>query len=236
MKTGDSPVYAYQRRASMIDFPGRMAAVFLTAGCNFRCGFCHNPHLIEPSEQTLPWEQLEAICSKFQEQWVNAAVVSGGEPTRHKNLPDLIQFFKQFGWAVKLDTNGSNPDLLEGLLPDVDYVAMDIKCSLDCYPQLTGYKRTDKLKRSIELLKQNSTPFEFRTTVISTVHNKEELEQIAMLAEGAPLHILQPFVPRDNLPNEQMRNLPRTSPDMLDIAQKIIQPKVETLRVYGAQS
>jgi pyruvate formate lyase activating enzyme len=101
-------VYAYLEKPSMVDYPGRYAAVFFTSGCNFRCGFCHNATLMGRQKAALTWEQLTEAATRFKNNWVNGIVITGGEPTCSDDLVDLIRFFKErFGFAVKLDTNGS---------------------------------------------------------------------------------------------------------------------------------
>ena len=128
MESASSAIHAHRTQSTLKDFPGRMAALFFTAGCNFRCGFCHNPDLFTTAK-TYSWEELDAICATFRKQWVSAATITGGEPTLHASLPETIRFMKKRGFAIKLDTNGSNPEMLEEVIADLNYVAMDIKNS-----------------------------------------------------------------------------------------------------------
>lgn len=211
-----SPVYAFQKNPTMIDFPGRLAALLFTTGCNFRCGFCHNAVLMGERKPGLPWERLRAACKEFREQWVDGAVISGGEPTLDKNaLVTLIDFLKGMGFAVKLDTNGSRPDVLREVLPLLDGVAMDIKCSLDTYPQLAAFEAVHNLQESIDLIKTHIPQHEFRTTVIESIHTDTELAAMRPLVDGAARYVLQPFVPQDDLPDPAFRELPRTSPSAM---------------------
>jgi pyruvate formate lyase activating enzyme len=208
-----SPVYAYLKRPSMIDFPGKLAVVMFSTGCNFACGFCHNATLMGKPKEGLAWDKLSKACDEFKEQWVDAVVISGGEPTLDPDgLAELIDFLKQRGFAVKLDTNGSRPDVLESVLPHIDYVAMDVKISLPKYKDFVGFGDTDKIRRSVELIRDSGVRHEFRTTVIEGVHDEADIRQIATLINGADRYVLQPFLPHEDLPHPKFRETPRTSP------------------------
>jgi pyruvate formate lyase activating enzyme len=196
-----SPVAAILPDASMVDFPGRLAAVLFLPGCPFRCGYCHNPELWNPNLPRLSWTDLDAACRRFRDNWTDAAVITGGEPTLSPDLPDLVARLKRHGLAVKLDTNGSNPDLLASLLPSVDYVAMDIKCPPADYPRRTGFSDLPSLERSIALVKTLGPRGEFRTTVLPAWHTPAAIQTMAewvhSLGDGAPAThwYLQPFPP-----------------------------------------
>ncbi len=207
-----SSIYAYLEKPSMVDYPGHFAAVFFISGCGFTCGFCHNAALMGKKQAGLTWETLEAVCEKFKKDWVNGIVMTGGEPTTADDLVELIRFFKErFGFSVKLDTNGSNPERLAACLPFIDYVAMDIKCGLSAYPEFVGFPDTGKIQRSIDLIRSKARDYEFRTTVIETVHTDEQMTEICAAIKGSHRYVLQAFVPRDELPEEQYRNAPRTT-------------------------
>lgn len=209
-------IYGYLTNPSMVDYPGHLSAVFFVSGCNFSCGFCHNAALLGAPQPGLSREGLDAACREFDQQWVKAAVVSGGEPTLANDLPELLQGFRQRGWAVKLDTNGSRPEVLRQIIPLVDYVAMDIKCPLAQYPQLTGFRQLDAIRQSVDLIKQQAPDYEFRTTIIPGVHDEAAMQQLAPLLTGAKRYILQPFVPKPGLLDPAFETLPRTSPDLLN--------------------
>jgi len=195
----------------MVDYPKRFAAVFFTSGCNFACGFCHNATLMGRRQKGLSWETLEAAIAKFKREWINGIVITGGEPTCCNDLVELIQFFKGMGLAVKLDTNGSNPDRLEECLPLVDYVAMDIKCGLEAYPDVVRFADTEKIQRSIELIRTSAKDYEFRTTVIESVHTDEQMDNMRATIQGAKRYALQAFIPRDDLPRQEFRSASRTT-------------------------
>ncbi len=143
---------------------------------------------------------------------MNGVVITGGEPSCTDGLLKLIHFFKdRFGFAVKLDTNGSNPAVLAECLPHVDYVAMDIKCGLSAYPDIVRFPDTDKIRQSIELIRAGARDYEFRTTVIETIHTDEQMEEVRALVDGAKRYALQAFIPREELPLAEYRTLPRTT-------------------------
>jgi len=229
-----SPVYAWLRNPSMVDYPGHLAAVFFTAGCNFACGFCHNAELMGVPRAGTPWEKLEAACRRFADDWVAAAVITGGEPTLSAELPELIRFLKKHGWKVKLDTNGSCPEMLSACLPLLDYVAMDIKTSLEGYGALTGYGDAQALTRSMALIMEGARDYEFRTTLIAGVHEAATLAAMVPLVAGAKRYVLQPFVPSETLPGACFRTLARTSSGMLQAAKAVFDGHVGELIVRGA--
>lgn len=196
----------------MVDYPGHFAAVFFTSGCNFSCGFCHNASLMGTKQAGLSWDHLEAACAKFRKDWTNGVVITGGEPTCTDDLIKLIRFFKdRFGFAVKLDTNGSNPARLAECLPHVDYIAMDVKTGLSGYAELVRFSDTDKIQQSIDLIKAQAKNYEFRTTVIETVHTDEQMDEVAEIIAGSRRFALQAFIPRDELPDSAYRSVPRTT-------------------------
>jgi pyruvate formate lyase activating enzyme len=176
-------------KQSLIDYPGKIAAVLFTLGCNFRCSYCHNPELVLPelTDQKIPISTEEIITYlSARKKWLDGVVVTGGEPTIHKGLPDFLQQLKEMGYAVKLDTNGSNPGMLEEIIRNqsVDYIAMDIKDIPEekVYASITGIKNaadiTTNIIHSIGILKHSAIEYEFRTTCIPKVHSAGRLAQI----------------------------------------------------------
>lgn len=211
-KSEHSPVYAYLEKPSMVDYPKHFAAVFFVSGCGFRCGFCHNAALMGEKQTGLSWDKIETACTTFKKEWINGVVITGGEPTVNPDLVELIIFFKErFGFDVKLDTNGANPARLAECLPLVDYVAMDIKCALPAYPEFVGFSDIGKIQHSIDLIRSEAKDYEFRTTVIETVHTDEQMSAIYETIKGSKRYTLQAFIPRDELPDAHYRNIPRTT-------------------------
>jgi pyruvate formate lyase activating enzyme len=186
------------QRFSLIDFPGRISAIVFTQGCNFRCPYCHNPELVDPSQYgpILP----EAGVISFLEQRrgrLDAVTLTGGEPTLQPDIDRFLQEIKGMGYLTKIDTNGSNPDLLDRLIRGrlVDYLAMDVKGPLRKYEEIANVKvETAKIRRSIELIAASGIEHEFRTTVVRSELDRADLRETAELLNSG-LYFLQPFVP-----------------------------------------
>ncbi len=195
----------------MVDYGGHMAAVFFVSGCNFQCGFCHNAELLAKGTRGLDWDRLQRACERFREHWVDAAVVTGGEPTLQPDLQRLLRYFRNLGWSIKLDTNGSRPHVLRECLPLVDYVAMDLKAAPSRYAELTGCGDTNAIAESLALIRSEARDYELRTTIIETFHDDGQMAELGELIRGVRRYVLQPFVPRDNLPRRSFRKAQRTS-------------------------
>lgn len=175
-------------KQSFIDWEGKTTAVIFTKGCNFRCGYCHNPELVYPKliEQTA--DISETLIFDFlstRKNWLDGVVITGGEPTLQNNLKEFIFEIKKLGYAVKLDTNGSLPMILKDLLESnlVDYVAMDIKTILDLeeYQKICGIKDQQlfqKVQESIEILKESGIDYQLRTTIVPQFHTKEMINKL----------------------------------------------------------
>ena len=229
-----SPVFGILRNPSMVDYPGRLSGVMFIAGCNFRCGFCHNAaELGGPLRPGMPWSQLERACRRFRDNWVEAVTITGGEPTLHPGLPELIRRLRAWGFLVKLDTNGSRPDVLETVLPHVDYAAMDVKCSLPRYADFVKFADGDKVRKSIGLIRSHAADYEFRTTVVPGVHDADEIRQVAELVAGSRRLALQAFVPRADLPDPTLRTMPRTAPETLRHLAEVVRPYVDEVILRG---
>ena len=232
----DSPVYGFLKNPSLVDYPNRYAAVFFVSGCNFRCGFCHNPELLEAKSRRIGWDRLAETCRAFSENWVNGAVITGGEPTLAPGLPDLIEFFKGLGWAVKLDTNGWNAAVLEACLPILDYTAMDVKADRAGYEELTGFADVERIAESVAVIKDQAADHEFRTTIIQDFHTDGRMRGIGSLIEGARRYVMQPFVPREGLPDPAFESMARTSPDRMRELEGLMRPYAREVCVRGASS
>jgi pyruvate formate lyase activating enzyme len=186
------------RKTSLIDYPNKIASVLFTPGCNLRCPFCHNWRIIVDPKPPFLQEEAALRILESRKKYVDAVVVSGGEPTMHKEIPRFLKKLKDKGFAVKLDTNGFYPHVLEECLAYVDYVALDVKTSLEKYEHL-GAKDTAPLLRSIEMLKTGKVNYELRTTVVPNFVNSEDISRISELAKGAKAFALQQFIPEDTL-------------------------------------
>ncbi len=230
--TGHASVYGYRRNPTLSDYPEHLAALFFVSGCNFLCRFCHNAALAN-RRQGISWARLREVAQSFQSQWVSGAVISGGEPTVADDLPLLLEFFRSLGWAVKLDTNGSCPDVLWNNMDRMDYVAMDVKSSLANYPLLTGFKDTGRIRESIRLLQSAPCAAEFRMTILEPFHTDSELHAMGELVHGQRPVYLQPFLPREDLPYIPWRSESRTSPAYLEHARSILLDYVPVVAIRG---
>lgn len=197
-------------KQSLIDYPGKIAAIVFTQGCNFRCGYCHNPGLVLPElfHQNQAISVNEVLCYlQERKNWLDGVVVTGGEPTIHKDLPEFLKKIKNLGYLVKLDTNGSNPYMLEHVLKEklVDYIAMDVKTILKvtAYSQITGISEqnsiTESIIASIKLIKQSDVDYEFRTTNIPDVHTPEILKLLASYFTGAERYVVNQYRAGDTI-------------------------------------
>jgi len=186
------------QRTSLLDFPDRIASILFTVGCNLRFPFCYNGRLIlDPKPPFLSEDDaLKILLSR--KKYVDAVVITGGEPTMNRDLPAFIKKLKENGFHVKLDTNGFYPETLRDCLPYLDYVAMDVKTSLDKY-KLLGAENTDGLLRSVEIIKEGKIDYEFRNTVVPGIVSEEDIHEIGRIVEGARRFAFQQFRPGEAL-------------------------------------
>lgn len=210
---------------SLLDFPEKTSCIVFTPGCNFRCGYCHNPEFVLPEElKKLKGSFIdEASFFRFLDGRIgllDGVVITGGEPTIQHDLSQFIEKVKARGFLVKLDTNGSHPMLLDQLIRNgmLDYVAMDVKSSLAGYPSLVGNRVSpEKIKESIDILKQGNVPYEFRSTLIKECHPEAVLTDMANLLAGADTLYLQSFRSGITLDSSYAQYHPFSSQEMKDI-------------------
>ncbi len=224
------------QKATLIDFPGKVACTVFLSGCNFRCPWCYSRELVLPQNIAVQPKISEKQFFDFlktRQDLLSGVVVCGGEPTTHKDLPQFIQKIKKMNFLVKLDTNGSNPCALKNLLKDhlLDYVAMDIKAPFSKYDEATGTKvDLEKIKESVDLIKNSNIDYEFRTTVVPTVHTKEDIIEIAKWIAPAKKYYLQKFLPEKTVNPEFEKQRPFSDEDLLDI-QKTVAPLFEICEI-----
>lgn len=175
------------KKQSLIDYPGNISSVVFTQGCNFRCGFCHNPDLVLPENFGAVYSEEHVFDYLYRyKNLIDAVCITGGEPTIQYDLPDFIRRVKKLNLKVKLDSNGTNPGMLRQLFKNrlVDYIAMDIKQILefDAYNMIVGNwinrKTFSKILESIELIENAEVDHEFRTTVIKGIHQREQIQNL----------------------------------------------------------
>ncbi|OGD35515.1 anaerobic ribonucleoside-triphosphate reductase activating protein [Candidatus Atribacteria bacterium RBG_16_35_8] len=188
---------------SLIDWEGKIVSTLYVPSCNFRCPFCYNCGLIlRPDNfKNIPQKEIDSYLLE-RKDFIDGICMSGGEPTLYPDLPSYFKEIKNKGFLIKLDTNGTNPKLLEDLLKFrlIDYIAMDIKSSLDfdCYSKAAGIKDKillERVKDSITLIMNSETDYEFRTTVVPVLHTEENIIEIAKYISGAKKYVLQNFSP-----------------------------------------
>lgn len=185
------------QKFSLSDFPGVIAAIVFTRGCGFRCPYCHNPELVDPVRYAaaLPEDRVQAFLHSRRGR-LQGVVVSGGEPTLHADLPEFLRRVKDMGFRVKLDTNGTNPLMLNRLVGEqlVDFIAMDIKAPLRLYSKIARAPVVvAELLLSIELIRLSGIAHEFRTTWLDALLSSDDILEIAEMLKGCKKYVLQPF-------------------------------------------
>ena len=212
------------QKISLIDYPKKVASVLYTPGCNLRCPFCHNWRIAVDPKPPFLQEAAALEILESRKKYVDAVVVTGGEPTMHKELPKFLAKLKVQGFMVKLDTNGFYPEVLEECLASVDYVALDVKTSIDKYKRL-GAKDTAGLMRTVEILKTGKVPYEFRTTVVPELVTAEDIIRMGEFVKGVKTYAFQQFVPQDTL-DKRFETLKPYAPE-------IIAEFAETMKKYA---
>lgn len=221
---------------SLLDWDGHIVASIYLPGCNFRCPYCHNKNAVlnPDSFDEVPMEYIESYVSENKD-FLDGIVVSGGEPTTHSDLEDLLRKIKEFGLKVKLDTNGTNPDVLEHLISEnlIDYIAMDVKAPLNKkYSDTAGVNvNLDNIKRSIDIIQSSGIDYEFRTTVVPIFLSEDDVHSIISELSGSKKYALQQFRPDYTLDPALSELKPYSSEIIMrlaDAAQKVI--KTVTIR------
>lgn len=185
-------------KTTLLDYPGHLAATVFTGGCNFRCPFCHNgPLVLHPKEQPMiPEDEVLAVLER-RKNILEGVCITGGEPTLQADLPEFIRKVKSLGIKIKLDTNGTRPEVLKACLEEglLDYVAMDIKNAPEKYALSTGLLQPelDKIKKSVDILMKSGIEYEFRTTIVKEHHTSLDMETIGSWLMGAKRYFLQNY-------------------------------------------
>jgi pyruvate formate lyase activating enzyme len=224
------------QKTTLLDYPGKIASIIFLAGCNFRCPYCQNPSLVNGYEElpTIPeGEVIEFLRSRLK--WLDGVCITGGEPTLHRDLPGFISKVKKEGLLVKLDTNGSNPGMLEGLLGEglLDYIAMDIKAPIHRYAEVVKAEvDLNKIQKSVEMIRGSGLDYEFRTTVVPGLLGEEDIAGITNWLKGSKKYYLQQFRNHDTLDNA-FREVPPYTPEELHSLAAIASKGFETCEVRG---
>jgi pyruvate formate lyase activating enzyme len=215
------------QKISLIDYPDKVASVLFTPGCNLRCPFCHNWRIAVDPQPPFLQEAAALEILESRKKYVDAVVVTGGEPCMHKELPKFLVKLKERGFMVKLDTNGFFPDILEQCLGSVDYVAMDVKTCREKY-KLLGAADTTGLMRSMEMLKTGKVLYEFRTTAVPDLLTPNDANAIGEMVKGSRVHALQQFVPEDTL-DKRFQRLKPYAPETINQFAEIIHKYTENI-------
>ena len=192
------------QKMTLLDYPGRVACTVFFGGCNMRCPFCHNAELLDgTAPAVLEEEELLAFLRK-RKGLLDGVAITGGEPLLQKDLPEFAAKIRELGYPVKLDTNGTYPDRLNRMISEglVQYVAMDIKNSMDRYAETAGLQEMDltPVRESVCLLMEGKTEYEFRTTTVAEFHDDRSFREIGKWIRGAKRYYLQKFTDRETVP------------------------------------
>ena len=218
------------QETSLLDYPGKICAIVWTVGCNFRCPFCYNLNMVYGDTDTVPVDHILSFLDDRVGK-LDALSITGGEPLLHEDIGAFMKEVKDRGFLVKVDTNGTFPDRLEELFDAglVDYVSMDVKAPFDKYDTLAGvHVDVEKIKRSIELIMEKASDYEFKTTMIPGLLEKEDVKQVTSFIKGAKRYYLQQF--KTDVPVINQELLSETTPftptefnEMKDLASPFVE-------------
>lgn len=220
-------------KVSMVDYPKKICATIFTGGCDFKCVFCHNSGIV--NEDYKPYTEEEIFdYLKSRIKLLDAVTISGGEPTIQPDLEDFIKKVRKLGFLVKLDTNGTNPIVLKNLLDKnlLDYVAMDIKNNFADYGEISGNLTFDfdKIKESLEILRNSNVEYELRTTLVAHYHSEDNIKKMANELAGEKLLYLQKFKNCDTCIKSNLEAIPKSQAEEF---QKILAKKIKNVILRG---
>lgn len=199
------------QKITLIDYPGKVASTLFTGGCNFRCGFCYNHDLVVgvSNQEGIPFDEVIAFL-RGRSSFIDGVCITGGEPTLHAGLYDICTAIKELGLHVKLDTNGTRPDMISRLIDAgvVDYIAMDIKCSPEKYAQVTNVEvDMDKIRTSVEIIMKSGIDYEFRSTIVPDMFTDVDIHAIGTWIRGARRYCIQQFKPMETALEEKYQDM-----------------------------
>ncbi len=212
-----------QIKSSFIDYPGKICTVLFTGGCNFKCGYCHNPDLVRGKAQALDQREIFKFLDK-RKKYLDGVCISGGEPTLSSDLMDFIKKIKKMGFLVKLDTNGTNPEIIMELIGQqlIDYIAMDVKAPLPRYHEVAGViVDMRRIEKSIDIIKHSDIFYEFRTTVHQEILQEHDLIEIAQTIYNAKRYCIQNFRRSGPLLDDKKNYTPFTHKELNKIKQTL---------------
>lgn len=223
------------QKITLLDYPGKVACTIFLSGCDMRCPFCHNSALVTgPFPDAISDDEFLDFLGG-RKGLLDGVCITGGEPLLHPDLPELIARIKSLGFAVKLDTNGTSPDRLRALIENklIDYVAMDIKNTPARYSETIGVSQFDMtpVRRSVALLLEEQIPYEFRTTVVSPLHDESVFPEIGAWIKGARRYFLQQFRTCDAVTD---KNLTAPTQEQMQAYLDLVLPFVPTAELRGS--
>lgn len=222
-------------KTTLLDFPGKVGASLFLDGCNFRCPFCHNRSLVlsPAQEPSISMDEFTAFLKK-RKGIIQGICVTGGEPTIHPELPELLNIIRSFGYAIKLDTNGTHPEMIRSLHQNglIDMVAMDVKSSKENYSLLSGLSHPDvhAIECSVDYLMNSGISYEFRTTVIKELHHKKDFLSIRDWLAGAKAYFLQAYKDSNSVIHPGFTSYSKE--ELLDI-QQILKSTISKVEIRG---
>jgi len=226
------PIKGFQT-TTLIDYPGRIASIVFIGGCNLNCGFCYNVDLISGHEKTKNIDPKEILLNvKERKGYIDGVVITGGEPLMYPEIVGFVKDLKARGLCVKIDTNGTNPELLKEIIELVDYVAMDIKGVLDKYSVIAGVEcDINEIKKSIEILKNSSVEYEFRMTVLPKYHSLDDMKEISKMLQGSKKFAIQQFRNDVKLLDMSLHKEKQYSKEELEGFKKILEKDIEIVEI-----
>lgn len=219
-----------QIKSSFIDYPANICTVIFLGGCNFNCGYCHNPDIVRKKGMKIDESDFFQFLEK-RKKYLDGVCISGGEPTLYDSLYDFIQKIKALDYKVKLDTNGTNPEMIKELLDNqwVDYIAMDLKAPLRRYSEITRTSvNIDQIQESIIKIMASDIDYEFRTTIAKEILSKEDIKEILNLIPGAKRYCIQNFKKIDQIIDNES-TFTSYKPNELDEMKKEFEGQVQEL-------
>ncbi len=225
------------QKTTLIDFPGKVACTLFMSGCNFRCPFCYNKHLVFDEDTGVKITEAE-VFDFFKERkgFLDGVCITGGEPTLNKDLPAFLKKTKATGLLTKLDTNGSSPEMLKILFEKnlLDFVSMDIKSSKKGYEKAAGIKADlKKIEESIALIKNSGIDYEFRTTLVPKIHSEQDVLEIGKWLKGSKSFFLQQFNSEIDLLDSKLQGTSSFSAKKMQNFAKILTPFFDKVGVRG---
>ena len=223
------------QKLTLLDYPGKVACTVFLSGCNLRCPYCHNPGLVLPERMGAQELSVSEVLDFLERRRgkLDGVCITGGEPTLHSDLPVFLRLLRAMGFSVKLDTNGTNPEMLDSLLREglPDYVAMDIKNSPSRYAETCGgIDMLAQVKKSVKLLMSGAVDYELRTTVCAPLHTPREMEEIGRWLAGAKRYFLQAFADSGELVSGGVQAY--TQEEMVRLRQAVL-PYISNTQLRG---